>query len=248
MRPIDKGDIPTDKGQPKAVSHYTHWRKDLVDRIGEYCCYCELKLNESLQVEHVVAQKIDDTLALDWYNLLLACGACNRKKYDNPCPPHTHYLPDVHNTYLAFELYFASNRKQNGEQAAFIKPNANLNANQAVKAKNTIQLCALDKDTTAYPTNRITDLRWRYRFQAFYSAEVWRKEWDDWGSAKANRFVPLLLSAARPTGFFSIWFRVFHDVTPIKKALVEGFPGTALNCFDADNNYNPVWRNQPNEI
>ncbi len=249
MRPIAKGTIPTDdKGNPKTVSNHRSWRKDLIDRIGNYCCYCEMILTDSPQVEHVIAQDINPALALDWYNLLLACGACNRKKDDNPCPPHTHYLPDVHNTYLAFELFFVKNPKQNGEDAAFIKPNTNLTANQIIKANNTIQLCALDEDTTASPTNRVTDLRWRYRFQAFYLAELWRKNWNDWGKTKPKEFIELLMTAAESKGFFSIWFRRFHDVIPVKKALIEGFPGTALNCFDANNDYNPVWRNLPNEI
>lgn len=249
MRPIDKGDIPTDdKGQPKTVSNHRSWRKYLIDRIGNYCCYCGISLTDSPQVEHVIAQSILAKLILSWFNLLLACGACNRSKSKKPCPPHTHYLPDVHNTYLAFELDFAPNPKQNGEDAAFIKPNANLTTNQAVKANNTIQLCDLDKDTSTSPTDRVTDLRWRYRFQAFYQAELWRKNWNDWGSTKPDEFVELLMTAALSKGFFSIWFRIFEDVTPVKKALVEGFPGTALICFDTNNGYNPVWRNQPNEI
>ena len=248
MRPIDKGDIPTKPdGSPKSFSNHRSWRRDLVERIGNYCCYCGMELKNSPQVEHVIAQDIDPTLSLDWFNLLLGCGACNRAKSNKPCPPNKYYLPDFHNTYLAFNLNVTTNPRQNNEEAIFIVPNPNLTTSQLIKAQNTIQLCRLHEDTTANP-NQVTDLRWRYRFEAFESADLWRKDWDSWGNTKADRFVPLLLSAARPTGFFSIWFRAFHDVTPIKKALIEGFPGTALNCFDANNDYNPVWRNLPNKI
>lgn len=64
MRPIAKGTIPTDdKGNPKTVSHHRSWRKDLIDRIGNYCCYCEMILTDSPQVEHVIAQDINPALA-----------------------------------------------------------------------------------------------------------------------------------------------------------------------------------------
>ncbi len=248
MRPINKGDIPSNEdGSPKSFSNHRSWRKDLVDRIGNYCCYCGMELKNSPQVEHVIAQNIDSTLSLDWYNLLLACGACNRAKSDNSCPPHTHYLPDTHNTYLAFDLYLTINPRQSGEEAAFIITNSNLTANQAAKANNTIKLCRLHEDTT-YDPDKVTDLRWRFRFQAFQNAELWRKNWNDWGNSKADKFIPLLMTAALPTGFFSVWFRVFEDVPTVKKALIEGFIGTALNCFDENNNYDPIWRNPPNDI
>jgi len=206
-----------------------------------------MRLPDSPQIEHIIAQNIDSTLNLDWYNLLLSCGACNRAKSDKPCPPHTHYLPHVHNTYLAFNFRVITNPRQNNEEAIFIIPNRNLTAAQITKAQNTIQLCRLHEDTTANPDQK-TDRRWEDRFQAFISARVWRAYWDKGGNTIPEEFIKLLMTVALSTGFFSIWFHIFHDVTPIKKALVEDFPGTALNCFDANNNYNPIWRNQPNEI
>lgn len=104
MRPIDKGAVPMVNGAPKTVSDYKDWRRDLIDRIGNYCCYCNMVLNDSPQVEHVIAQDINPTLATDWDNMLLACGPCNHTKSNKPCPKTTHYLPQFHNTHLAFSF------------------------------------------------------------------------------------------------------------------------------------------------
>ena len=66
MRPIDKGTVPLDnKGQPKTVTTHTQWRGYLINRIGGYCSYCEMKLNDLPQVEHVVAKILDPSLILD---------------------------------------------------------------------------------------------------------------------------------------------------------------------------------------
>ena len=60
MRPIDKGPVPLrDDGTPKVVNNYKDWRRDLLKRIGPYCCYCNIPLYDSPQVEHVIAQDID---------------------------------------------------------------------------------------------------------------------------------------------------------------------------------------------
>ncbi len=250
MRPIDKGNIPLDKnGNIKRVKDHKDWRKDLIDRIGDYCVYCELKLTVSPQVEHVIAANIASALKLTWENLLLACRPCNGAKSDKPCPPTTHYLPDMHNTYLAFQLNFQFNPKQDNEEGAFITYSSTLDANQKVKAQNTIELCALDEDTTnkRYP-DRVTDLRWKERYSAYREANELRTDWDEWGNTMKDKFIKLLMKVALGKGFFSIWFYKFDDVPEIKKALVESFPGTAKNCFDISNDYNPIWRNLPNDI
>lgn len=56
MRPIERGPVPQVNGQNKRVSNYGNWRADLLDQFGEYCCYCNDKLPERAQIEHVVAQ------------------------------------------------------------------------------------------------------------------------------------------------------------------------------------------------
>lgn len=240
MRPIDKGTVPLlPCGTPKTVSDYKNWRRDLVQRLGNHCCFCNMTLNESLQVEHVVAQDIDDSRALSWENLLLACGACNRSKSNRPCPPNTHYLPEVHNTHSAFSVRIGANARQGHAPAAFVAWRGTPTLQS--KAENTIKLCALDRDTSSNP-QQISDLRWKFRYEAWESANLWKREWDDWGREFASNFIPLLMTAARSSGFWSVWFDVFFDAPLIRRALVRGFSGTAAACFDPGD-FMPIGRN-----
>jgi hypothetical protein len=228
MRPINRGAIPILNGQPKTVSSYRSWRADLIDRLGFYCCFCNMPLKDSPQVEHVVAQDIDDARALDWDNMLLACGPCNRTKSATSCPPSTHYLPQYHNTHLAFE-YFVSASIINGKSSAFVRCISK--GCDPIKANNTIKLCALDRDTT-HTINQATDLRWKYRCEVILTANIWRKEYDDWGYKIVPNFTVLLKTAVEGAGFWSIWYNKFWDVLDIRKMLVKDFPGTDLGCFD----------------
>lgn len=242
MRPIDKGAVPIKNGAPKTVSDYKDWRRDLIDRIGNYCCFCNMVLNDSPQVEHVIAQDIDPALATDWNNMLLACGPCNRTKSNQACPPTTHYLPQFHNTHLAFS-YTVTAHPTASEPAAFVAWRG-LPALQ-MNAENTISLCDLDKDTTK-KLPQATDLRWKYRCEVHAYATLWKDSWINGGHTLGQRFIDLLITAVAGKGFWSIWFDAFGDVPAVRQALVQQFPGTAANCFDAD--YFPISRNAPNPI
>lgn len=245
MRPVDKGPTPkTAAGAEVRVSHHRQWRRYLIERIGPYCSYCEIKINNSPQVEHVVAQDIDPSRALDWDNLLLACPPCNRAKSNKACSPNTHYLPEAHNTYLAFG-YLKRNSVVQHQPGLFMTPK-NPAPPSPQKVDNTIALCALDRDTTK-EAETVTDLRWKHRLEAFLKTVIWRKYWDDWGNAKAEEFIALLMTVASE-GFFSLWFWVFEDVPKVREALVSHFPGTASNCFDPKVGYIPIYRNPPSEI
>jgi hypothetical protein len=237
MRPIDKGTTPTtESGIIKVVTDHKNWRKDLIDRLGAYCCYCNMPLTDSPQVEHVVAQNLGGNI-LDWNNLLLACGACNRIKSDEPFQSNTHYLPEIHNTYLAFDFRIES---VNGEMKAFVIPTNTLMPNQRAKAVATIRLCALDRDTTRIE-DQITDMRWKFRFESCWEAIFCRKDWDDWGKNVPSNFLPLLITIVVKSGFWWVWFMIFYDVEVVRQALVTQFVGTARDCFDAQ--YNPIPRN-----
>lgn len=229
MRPINRGEVPTlPNGRPKTVSNYRSWRADLINRIGYYCCFCNIHLTDSPQVEHVIAQDIDSSKSLEWDNMLLACGPCNRTKSNFPCPPNTHYLPQFHNTHLAFE-YFTSSTLINGQSAAFVRHLPGIS--NSGKARNTISLCALDRDTTRI-SNQATDLRWKYRKEAMLIAKIWRDEFDGWAHSKLNSFIDLLRTIVQKSGFWSVWYYTFSDVIDIRKMLVQDFPGTDTECFD----------------
>lgn len=237
MRPIDRGPIPLGNGQPKRVSNYRSWRADLLDRIGPYCCFCNMRLNDSPQVEHVIAQAIDSSLALDWDNMLLACGPCNRTKSHTPCPPATHYLPQFHNTHLAFDYKLSALLIAN-QAAAFVYCKSS--GIDPIKGQNTISLCALDRDTTKNE-DQATDLRWKYRFEALTKAKIWRAAFEELSGNFIESFVNLLQTAVESTGFWSIWFTTFEDIPEVRKMLVQNIPGTDAQSFDAGT-FKPISR------
>lgn len=241
MRPIFRGDTPTDEaGHPKKVADYKDWRADLLSRIGNYCSYCNMVLNDSPQVEHVVPKNPQPEqppgALLAWENMVLACGPCNRAKSNNPCGPDTHYLPDFHNTLMAFEskVVLYRNRK-----ACIIIVKQGLTVAQNAKAQRTIKLCQLDNILI---NRRATDLRWKYRFEALEIAKYWRKEWDEWGK-NIPAFIQLLQTVAAAKGFFLVWYETFADTPAVIKALIEGFPNTELACFDSQQGFKLKPRN-----
>ena len=42
-----------------------------------------------------------------------------------------------------------------------------------------------------------------------------------------------IVRAARGHGFFSVWIAVFAGDSTMRRLLIEAFPGTAADCFDA---------------
>ncbi len=144
MRPLDKGNIPTDvEGNILTPTDYKMWRKHLIDRIGYYCVYCNQPLSHSLQVEHVVPQNPPvgftpgDPIA--WSNMLLACGPCNNAKGNQPVDSTIYYLPDVHNTHLPFSIIGHTNPEH-----AIVTARQGLSGQQQQKTQRTISLLGLD--------------------------------------------------------------------------------------------------------
>jgi hypothetical protein len=242
MRPVERGAIPQIGGVNKIVSDYKDWRFDLLGRIGNYCSYCNMPLNDSPQVEHVTPKNPQPGqpagALLDWNNMLLACGPCNRAKGNKPNNTSSHYIPDHHNTHLAFDYIVIDHPTEKKTKACITIPKKDANID-AFKAQNTINLCEL----AALVTNkRATDLRWKYRFEAWHSANViWRPEWDDWGHNRPIEFARLLVNAATGKGFFSIWFQAFQDIPLIKQELMTGFLGTHIDSFGT-NDFTPIIR------
>jgi len=242
MRPIDRGPVPLENGLPKEVRNYRDWKADLIQRLGNYCCYCNMTLTDSIQVEHVIAQDIDPRLGVLWDNMLLACGPCNRSKSNNPCPPDTHYLPQFHNTYLAFQHTNPTPHPRIvGTDAVYVQYRG-LPAN-AGKSANTIQLCRLDRDTSSN-IEQINDMRWKLRLDVLIQSALVRSFWNSLPVANQSAFIDPLIIIVEGKGFWGIWFDVFADVPAVRQALVERFPGTALNCFDT--NFLAIPRN-PND-
>lgn len=109
MRPVDKGDVPTDeKDEPKKFSKYGEARPDLIRRLGSFCSYCEMELKDGTEVEHVQPKSRKRDLEKEWSNFLLACKRCNTRKGSKPVNLADHVWPDQDNTLLAF-VYTADN-------------------------------------------------------------------------------------------------------------------------------------------
>ena len=83
MRPIIRGDVPKNtQGEDKIYRNYGSARRDLIGRIGQYCCYCNMRLESGLAIEHVRPKKPVPELETTWSNFLLACTNCNSTKGD----------------------------------------------------------------------------------------------------------------------------------------------------------------------
>ena len=74
MRPIKKKESPY-----TTINHYSEALPHLKREIGEYCSYCELRLDNAPEVEHVFSKSKGGS-KLRWENLLLACKQCNTRK------------------------------------------------------------------------------------------------------------------------------------------------------------------------
>lgn len=128
------------------LANYEDAKPDLIDRLGEFCCYCEAAAPpQQLHIEHIRSQKAHPLLVKIWANLTLACTTCNTYK--------RHYLGDgrqrrmlgrflwahLDNTFNAFTY------EANGHVSA----RANLPPNLAAIAQATCDMIGLMKSPAA---------------------------------------------------------------------------------------------------
>ena len=79
MRSVRRGEWPTgNDGNRTSFGSYRCAKDYLIQRIGEYCSYCERR--RGLDVEHVIPRSVAQDLETEWSNLLLACRNCNSRK------------------------------------------------------------------------------------------------------------------------------------------------------------------------
>ena len=156
MRPVDKGTAPA------VYARYQDASVDLMDRLGDYCSYCERQIETNLAVEHIQPKSVVPTLSTDWANFLLGCVNCNSIKGNKPINLVDYFWPDLDNTLRAFDYVIGG----------LVRPHADLAAVDQSKARNTIALTGLDKfpgNSGRQPTN--SDRRWLRRQQAWQLAE-----------------------------------------------------------------------------
>ena len=203
MRSVNRGEWPTEEdGQRITFPAYGNAKIPLIQRIGEYCNYCERP--GDLHVEHVVPREVASQLELEWSNLLLGCVNCNsRKSYKNNS--RRGYLwPDSDDTFNAFE-YRSGGR---------VSVKSSLSRAERRKAQALFDLVGLGASDTR--TNR----RRRKRRHAWDQAVKVR------GLVGNENSRVLAVDVALGTGFFSVWMAVFHDDDDMRGRLIEAFPGT----------------------
>ncbi len=221
MRPIERGDTPQDKnGKTKVFADHANARPDLIDRLGQYCSYCEMRVPTSLAVEHVKPQNHYPSLTLTWSNFLLSCTNCNSIKGSQDINLDDYYWPHRDNTARAIK-YLSGGRIQVNTEV--------LEAAEQERARRTIELTGLNRKFDNNPT--ASNRRWNNRRETWDIAtrSLQRLEEKDYPAMREQ-----IVCSARGNGFWSVWMTVFQDDTDMLKRFIQAFPGTCRACFDAD--------------
>lgn len=226
MRPVTRGPIPLNSdGTPKTYATYDAARKDLIERMGQYCAYCNQKLPASLAVEHVQPKALVPALTLEWDNFLLGCTNCNSTKGDTPVNLSDFIWPDIHNTHKAF-VYLP-----NGT----VEINPNLNSTLQSKAQKLLNLVGLQK----YPnTPTASDRRWKNRRESYEKAVSVLAKYKAVINSESQIVVEELIAIiVAENGFFSIWMQVFDQYPDVKLQIIRALQGTAIEAFDENANH-----------
>lgn len=224
MRPVEKGPAP------KTYDDYRDAIGDLEDRLGTYCSYCERRLPISLAVEHVCPKSLYPDFELDWDNFLLGCANCNSVKGDKDIKLGDYVWPDRDNTLLAISY----------GKGGFVDVALERNDARWDKAQSLVKLVGLDRHPYRHGADKPArrDKRWSNREEIWKGAEMFRDNYEKSNKCEAAR--KLVVQAAIWAGFFSIWLYIFDQYPEVKELLIDAFPGTAEDCFDA--NYSLVNR------
>ncbi|ASF45600.1 HNH endonuclease [Methylovulum psychrotolerans] len=223
MRPVCRGDVPTDEqGNPIGFKKYGDARDELIDRIGDYCCYCESPL-QTPAVEHIQPKSLEPILETTWSNFLLACQNCNSIKNDQPINAnnlHVYFWPDTDNTLRGF-FY---------EKDCAPQIHAALTQEHQQIAGKTLALTGLDREP-GHPKLSKQDRRWIKRKEAWGKAERAKLRLSIHTS---QEMYGSIIDTATSTGFWSIWMSVFQDDHDMRRYLIQAFTGTSVDCFDQD--------------
>lgn len=218
MRPVERGPAP------RRYARYRDAARDLTERLGRYCSYCERRLPASLHVEHVVPKSLEPARETDWSNFLLGCANCNSAKLDKPVDLAGTLWPDRDNTFLAYRY----------APGGYVGLAPGLRGKAKRAAERLASLVGLLRHGGAgagfEPAPR--DERWIQREEVWAAAEYCRRQLADLGHSDSAR--SLVAKAAAGWGFFSVWMAVFADDRETRLALVEAFRGTAAAAFGSD--------------
>lgn len=189
MRPVDKGQAP------REYTDYGQARHDLARRIGYYCSYCEMKVFNSIEVEHILP-RIQGGAEVDWDNFLLSCKYCNTIKSDHNDNINDYFWPDRDNTDLVFEY----------DEINVISPKQ-LSLNLKNIAVATINLLGLDRNPAGPNVPTPADTRWRSRKEAW---DIAKRNLKQWHKAPILPMAKVIADCSLTCGHYSIWRKVFE--------------------------------------
>lgn len=218
MRSIDKGPAPQPDYNP-----YQTAKRDLVTAIGDYCSYCERKIEHMGAVEHVQPKSKVPALATKWDNFLLGCVNCNSTKSYKVIDDTnmTDYVfPDKDDTFALVEY---------DSVTCLPRPAAGLSVEMAAKVDNLITLVGLDKPQAHVGTQeymKMSDVRAEKRLLASQQAEQYKQLYLSVGPEQKEITLSLIMDIVKGIGFWSQWMRVMKDVPELADALWNVLPGT----------------------
>jgi len=235
MRPILRGQSP----QANNFGEYRDAFPHLVSRVGPYCVYCERRIQTGLAVEHIQPKGLAQYAGLvgRWDNFLLGCINCNGTKKDKDVLLERTFLPDRDNTFAAF-VY-----TQDGK----VFPSPTLSDAYARMARDTLALTGLDKRLNEVfdENGKLVAIdRVGQRMEAWLVAE---ESLAELRATPTDAMRRQIVRTAIRTGSFSIWMQVFASDPTTRRMLIDAFPGTAKDCFDAQTT-SPVSPRPPNGL
>ena len=217
MRPVDKGT------PPKEYKNYNDARNDLAERIGYYCSYCEMKVYNSIEVEHILPQNKGGK-PVDWNNLLLSCKYCNTIKSDHNNNISDYFWPDRDNTDLVFDY----------DEINVIYPKSLNNNRLTIIADATIKLMGLDRSPANKNQPTPSDTRWRSRKEAW---DIANRSLEQWKEYSIKELAVLIANCALLSGHYSIWCKVFENETMVLNQIDNAYYTKKMfKKFDSNNN------------
>jgi uncharacterized protein (TIGR02646 family) len=220
MRAVTRGDTPLDgTGVEIIFDEYAEARRYLIDRLGEYCSYCERHIPTSLAVEHIKPKTHNPNLELCWDNLLLACTNCNSTKGHENIIVADYALPHIDNTYDLFQY----------DVSAIVKPKPGLSAIDLEKTAKTIDLVGLGEKPPAVDTKewkRASDRRFEHRLKSYLDAERYSMEYSKKSLPARAEMLTCLETIVLATGFWSIWVNSFREFPEVVAQFRLIFVGT----------------------
>ena len=219
MRPVNRGDIPKNEdGTDKIYTKYGQAKDDLRNRLGSFCSYCEMNIDNQPDIEHISPKSKNPELETTWDNFLLACKPCNIIKDNNNQDRMGYVFPDTHNTAFLYEYSMKD-----------IKVRDDLDNSIKELATATFDLVQL---------NRKFDTSGRSDDRAIARLNSWDKAQEAFNDLLELPTEPAMIrqTARSCNGFFSMWIQIFKDYPEVKKAILENINGTALDCYDEDSN------------